>query len=869
LQKVILNRIEAMDLFESLLPHLQSPIRYLGHELNAVRKDPARAEVSFVLAFPDVYEIGISHLGVRILYHLLNDQEGVACDRAYAPWTDLAAKLREQNLPLASQEWRRPLKEFDVLGFSLPHELCYSNVLAMIELAGIPLRAQDRRAGSFPLILGGGPCAGNPEPLAEFFDAFLFGEGEEAVLDISAAVRAWKKSSGGREQLLARLAEIPGVYVPEFFAPEYQADGTIAGVRALRPGYEKVTRRIVADLALAPFPTRPLVPFAEAVHDRVVVEIARGCTRGCRFCHAGIIYRPYRERPAEQVLSLLRESLKATGYEECSLLSLSAGDYSGIENLLQRLIREHHARRVAVSLPSLRVQSLKSPLMKAIQQVRKTGFTIAPEAASERLRRVINKPFTDAELLATAEEVFAHGWKTIKLYFMVGLPTETDEDVFGIGELVQRMDQLGGRYGHPQINLSISALVPKPHTPFQWEPQIERERLERIQDDFRRRFRRGRIHMKWQDARLSRLEGIFSRGDRRLSRLLLRGRELGLGFEGWSEAFNPAGWEQALAAAEVDPAFYTTRPRPETEFFPWDHLDPGVTRDFLLRERQRAYAEAFTDDCRLTGCRESCGVCDLKTVMPRVSPDPGPMPEIEPLEPAQPPPEVRFRYRLRYSRQGASRFLGQLEINRLFVRAVRRAELPMRYSQGFHPLPKLGFGPAPPVGVASEAEYIEVELLKRLPAEEVESRMAAVMPEGMAVRECLELPLQSPPISTMINLFEYRIEAPAGAAWFTPEAVAAFINRATFPILQKREKGERTVDLKDRVKDLQITAEGALKLMLRAGAGAGVKPGEVVQHVFGRSEEEVKELTVMRLRAEFKESRAVRFPGQAVRMRKR
>jgi len=860
-----------MDVFEALLPHLVSPIRYLGHELNAARKDPKGAEVTFALAFPDVYEIGISHLGVRILYHLLNDQEGVACDRAYAPWTDLAARLREKSLPLASQEWRRPLREFDILGFSLPHELCYSNVLAMLELAGIPLRAQDRRAGRWPLVLGGGPCASNPEPLAEFFDAFLFGEGEEAVLEIVAAARAWKKSGRGRDELLARLAEIPGVYVPEFFAPEYQADGTIARVRPLRSGYEKITRRIVADLALAPFPTRPLVPFAEAIHDRVVVEIARGCTRGCRFCHAGIIYRPYRERPAGQVLSLLRESLKTTGYEECSLLSLSAGDYSGIENLLLRVIREHHAKRVAVSLPSLRVQSLTSPLMKAIQQVRKTGFTIAPEAASERLRRVINKPFTDAELLATAEEVFAHGWRKIKLYFMVGLPTETDEDAFGIGDLVQRMDQLGAHYGHPQINLSLSAFVPKPHTPFQWEPQLEPERLERIQGEFRRRFRRGRVHLKWQDPRLSRLEGIFSRGDRRLSRLLLRGRELGLGFEGWSEAFDPAGWEQALAAAEVVPAFYTTRPRPETEVFPWDHLDPGVTRQFLLRERQRAYEEAFTDDCRVTGCRESCGVCDLKTVLPRVSPDLEPMPEIETLEPPQPPPELRFRYRLRYSRRDATRFLGQLEINRLFVRAVRRAGLPMRYSQGFHPLPRVVYGPAPPVGVASEAEYLELEFVKRLPAEEVESRMAAVLPEGMAVLECHELPLQSPPISTMINLFEYRIEAPAGSsgAWFTPEAVQAFKNRATFPILQKREKGERTVDLKDRVKDLQITAEGALRLLLRAGAGAGVKPGEVVQHVFGRSEEEVKELTVMRLRAEFKESRAVRFPGQAVRMRKR
>jgi len=860
-----------MDSFDKLLPHLQSPIRYLGHELNAARKDPHKAELTFALAFPDVYEVGISHLGIQILYHLLNSLEGVACDRAYAPWTDLAAKLRERGMPLASHEWRRPLRDFDVLGFTIPQELCYSNILAMLDLAGIPLLAKDRRLGRWPLILGGGPCAGNPEPLAEFFDAFLFGEGEEAVVEICAAVRAWKGSGADRNDLWNRLAEIRGVYIPEFFEPEYNSDGTIARLRPLRPGSEKVQRRIVADLAAAFFPRKPLLPLAEAIHDRMVVEIARGCTRGCRFCHAGIVYRPYRERPAGQILELARAGLQATGYEECSLLSLSAGDYSGIENLLVRLIREHLDQRVAVSLPSLRVQSLKPGLMKAIQKVRKTGFTIAPEAATERLRRVINKPFTDAELLDTAAQVFAHGWKTIKLYFMVGLPTETEADVEGIADLVQRMDAVGGRFGHPQINLSLSAFVPKPHTPFQWEPQVETDRLERIQAEFRRRFRRGRIRLKWQDPRLSRLEGILSRGDRRLSRLLLRARELGLGFEGWSEEFDPQGWEQALADAGVNPDFYAARPRREAEVFPWDHLDPGVSRQFLLRERGRAFTETLTEDCRLTGCREPCGVCDLKVIEPRLSPPLDLPAEVPPAPVSLAQPDARFRYRLRYSRRGPARFLGQLEIARMLVRAVRRAGLPMRYSQGFHPLPRLVFGPAPPVGVESEAEYLELELSSRMSAEEAGRRLGRVLPEGVLVLEAMEIPLQSPAISSMINLFEYRIEAPEGQGpgWFTREALTALAGRDTFPILQKREKGERTVDLKDRVKGLEITPEGALRLLLRAGSGAGVKPAEVVQHVFGRSEEEVKELKVVRLAAEFKESRAVRFPGQAVRQRKR
>lgn len=860
-----------MDPFEKLLPHLQSPVRYLGRELFAARKDPSQAELTFALAFPDIYEIGISHLGARIIYHVLNSLDGVACDRVYAPWRDLAAQLRGQRLPLVSHEWRRPLREFDLLGFTLPHELCYSNVLNILDLAGIPLLRQDRRDGHWPVILGGGPCASNPEPLADFFDAFLFGEGEAAVVEIVSAVRAWKKSRADRQELLARLAEIPGVYLPEFFAPEYQADGTIARLRALRTGYEKVIRRIIPDLAAAPFPIRPLVPLADAIHDRLVVEIARGCTRGCRFCHAGVIYRPYRERPAEQVLELIRQGLQATGYEECSLLSLSAGDYSQIEPLLAHIIHEHLDRRVAVSLPSLRVQSLKTPLMRAIRQVRKTGFTLAPEAATERLRRVINKPFTEAELMETVEQVFAHGWKTIKLYFMVGLPTETEEDLAAIADLVQRMDELGRRFGHPQINLSLSAFVPKPHTPFQWEPQASLERLEHIQAEFRRRFRRGRVRLKWQSARLSQLEGIFSRGDRRLGRLLLLAHERGLGFEGWSEEFNPAVWEEVLAAAEVAPEFYTTRPRERDEVFPWEHLDPGVSREFLWREHERARQEAFTPDCRVAGCLESCGVCDHQTLTPRLSEPLGFEPEekAEAHRPAQ--PEIRFRYRIRYSRGGDLRFLGQLEINRLFVRAVRRAGLPMRYSQGFHPLPRLVFGPAPPVGVASEAEYLEVELNHRLPAAEVEKRLQAVLPEGMTLRETLEIPLQSPAISSMINLFEYRIEPPPGERkeWFSPEALRAFAERQEFLMVQHREKGERTVNLKERVKGMELTPEGALRLWLRAGAGPGVKPGEVVQQVFGLSEDEVKDLWITRVAAEFKESRAVRFPGQAVRRRSR
>ena len=563
---------------DDLLIRVQAPIRYLNREINSWRKNPEKTQLKAALCFPDLYEIGISHLGHRLLYHILNNHPDILCDRAYAPWPDFAALLKKESVPYYGLESKLPLKSFDLMGFTLPNELCYSNILYMLDLARIPLRAEERREGSWPLVIGGGPCASNPEPVSAFFDAFFFGEADQAILEIAELLIKWKKQGDGKkESLLIELSKIPGVYVPEFYQPELK-DTKLSAMKP-RPGApEKVLRRILPDLDQSYFPVRELVPYAEAVHDRYVIEIARGCTRGCRFCHAGIIYRPYRERSLNNVLELARQGLKATGYEECSLLSLSAGDYSAIEELIVNLIIEHYPKRVSVSLPSLRVSSLSPVLLEAIKRVRKTGFTIAPEAGTERLRRALNKPITDQEIFETAEKVLKAGWRTLKFYFMIGLPTETDEDIMGIVKLAKSLSAMSRRIQpSAQLNLSISGFIPKPHTPFQWEEQAGINELFEIQKKIKSELHRDRSRLKTENPENSFLEGVFSRGGRELCGLIEAAHKKGLCFDGWTEQFKFDSWLQAFQEQGIDPEQYL-KARDDNFVFPFEHLYSGVSR---------------------------------------------------------------------------------------------------------------------------------------------------------------------------------------------------------------------------------------------------------------------------------------------------
>jgi radical SAM family uncharacterized protein len=576
-------------MYEDFLPLVAKPARYIDNEVNAVHKDFAKVRTKVCLFFPDTYEVGMSHIGLRILYHILNSREDTACERVFAPWTDYEQRLRAAGRPLTSLESNLPLSSFDIVGFTLQYELSYTNVLSGLRLAAIPVRSRDR-GDSDPVVIAGGPCAVNPEPLADFMDVFFLGEAEEAVHEIVELRQQHRE----RENYLRALAERNGFYVPAHSKPS-------------------VRRRSLAHLPSAPYPGLPLLPLMKPVHDRVSVEVARGCIRGCRFCQAGVIYRPYRERSPEAVRALLDESLRCTGYEELSLASLSSGDYSEIQTLIPELMKRYRDSRVSISLPSLRVGTLTPDMVKAIAATRKTGFTLAPEAGTERLRRVINKPVSDRDLMDAAEAIFRNGWSVLKLYFMIGLPTETAEDLGGIVRLCRELFALGKKASrrHVQLNVSVSTFVPKPHTPFQWhgmDTVEETRRKQQILRDAARPYRGIRLSL--HDAWTSFCEGLLSRGDRRLAPVILRVWRQGGRFDGWDEHHDPELWARCCAEESIDPAWYANRDRPYDEPLPWDHIDCGVTRRFLMVEDRKARKPVPRTvlDCKTTQCF-GCAAC--------------------------------------------------------------------------------------------------------------------------------------------------------------------------------------------------------------------------------------------------------------------
>jgi radical SAM family uncharacterized protein len=596
-------------LLDRILPTVSKPARYTGGEWNSVVKEWEACDVRWALAFPDTYEIGMSNLGLAILYDRLNSQEGVLAERVYAPWVDMEAAMRAAGLSLFSLESRRPLAEFDVVGFSLPYEQLYTNLLNILDLAGLPLWAAERDEGH-PLVIAGGGATYNPEPLADFLDAFVLGDGEDVVLDITAAIDESKRRGGTREGLLRRLAGIPGVYVPRFYEVAYHKDGTVAEVRPTVPEARMpVRKRIVA--SLPPPVTRHVVPYVDTVHNRAAIEIQRGCTRGCRFCHAGMVYRPVRERPVDEILDAVDAIVANTGFEEIALLSLSSSDYSQIETLVRELVALHGDRHLSVSLPSLRIESVSVDLMDQLQATgRRSSFTFAPEAATERLRGVINKPIADEDLLTVAEEVYSRGWKTIKLYFMIGHPTQALDDVAAIVDLAMGVRAVGRREmgRKAQVNVGISTLVPKPHTPFQWVPLADEEEIRAQQDYLKENLRGPGLKLNWNNYQETLLEAVLSRGDRRLGAVIHRAWQLGARFDAWSDQFKVEAWRQAFREAGLEIGFYTRRPRALEEVFPWDHIDAGVTKTFLARD----YEASLRGETRLD-CREQCYACGILT----------------------------------------------------------------------------------------------------------------------------------------------------------------------------------------------------------------------------------------------------------------
>ncbi len=609
-----------VEISDKILSAVEKPTRYTGGEMNSVKKDLKTVHTRFAFCFPDVYEIGMSHLGIKILYHLLNSVDGIYCERVYTPWPDMQEKMRENHLPLFSLETHDAVSEFDFVAFTLQYEMSYSNILNMLDLANIPLLAKDRTEED-PLVCVGGPCAYNCEMLADFVDFVMLGEGEEEILDVMHAYHECKKAGKTRLEFLKTIAPIEGIYVPSFYDVTYFEDGRVKSIEPnCAEAPKKVKKRIIKDLDKVFYPEKIVVPFGSIVHDRIMLEVFRGCIRGCRFCQAGYIYRPVREKEPDTLVDCAQKLIDNTGYEELSLSSLSTSDYTKLKEFTEKLTALTEEEKVSLSLPSLRIDNFSIGLMQQVQKVRKSGLTFAPEAGSQRLRDVINKGITEEDVLKSADLVFRGGWNNVKLYFMIGLPTETDEDVLAIAELARKVLRCyyaipkGERASNVNVTVSVSSFVPKPFTPFQWEKQNPTEEFVRKQKLLKEELTDKHISLKWHDSKTSSLEGVFARGDRRLGKVLLRAHELGCLFDSWDDFFRPDLWQQAFQDCGINPEFYNRRLRSEDEIFPWDHVDIGVTKRFFLSEKHRAYEAVVTPNCRVkcAGCGASCfggGVC--------------------------------------------------------------------------------------------------------------------------------------------------------------------------------------------------------------------------------------------------------------------
>ncbi len=826
-------------LLEDILPRVQKPSRYLGGELNAVCKPPRPGGVRIALAFPDLYDVGLSNLGVLILYRMLNDLPGVVAERTYAPGVDLEALLRERGLPLFSWETKTPLAEFDAIGFSLQYELSAVNVLTMLDLAGIPLRGE-ARDDRHPLILAGGPCAYHPEPYAPFIDAFVIGDGEPVIAALVECVRETRGRP--REERLRALGEIRGVYVPLLQPLVHGPGGEILPA----PGAPGVRRSLLPDLDGAPFPTDMIVPFTEQVHDRVSLEVLRGCTHGCRFCQAGMTYRPVRERGLARLVELGAETVSRTGYDEVSLSSLSTCDHSRVRQLVAQALERLAPHGVSVALSSLRTDSFSIELAEMVAAAKRSGLTFAPEAATPRLRGLINKWIPDEELLATTTAVLERGWNRVKLYFMIGLPTERDDDVEAIAELSREVLRRG-REVQPraQVSVSVATFVPKPFTPFQWEAQISLAETRRRQGILRNLLRGGRIQLRPHEPGLSWLEGIISRGDRRVGELIELAWREGCRLDAWSEYFDLAKWRAAIEKWGLAPESFLVERNPNAPL-PWDHIDALVTKEFLRAELEKAKSregeEALTSDCR-TGCHD-CGVLREGEAACRemIRTWASGREESERWSPGPPPRTIweepdAMRIRFRFTKERRIALLSHLELQNALARTLRRAGVPVAYTQGFSPHMKLALGDALPVGMSSEGEYADVRLRAPLDPAVFAARVNAVCPPGVRVTGATQAILTAPSLTSRTAAASYRVGLRRlGTERADLEArLEAFRDRSEFVIERVVKKGGRTkttsIDVRALVHSAgvkEIDGEIVLEAMIGRRDGNLGRPRELL-----------------------------------------
>ncbi|MFH1007478.1 MAG: TIGR03960 family B12-binding radical SAM protein [Candidatus Latescibacterota bacterium] len=885
---------------EALLPLVTKPGRYLGNEPNVIRKNPDDVAFQMVLAFPDLYDIGESYVGFGILYHLINKRDDALAERVFAPWMDMEAKLRERDLPLFSLETTRPLTEFDAIGFTLHYELTYTNILNMLDLAGIPLHSV-KRTEKMPLILAGGPCAYNPEPLSPFIDAFLVGDGEEAIGEIIDTIKESRGAGRTRRETLRALAHIQGMYVPAFYEATYASDGTFSGTIPTVQGVPTaVQARIIPTLSPENYPARPIVPLIDVSHDHLSTEIMRGCSRGCRFCSAGMLYRPVRERPVADISAQAEAALAATGLDGLSLLSLSTSDYSEITSLVEKLNDQFAAEGVAISLPSLRTDAFSVGLAEAVSRVRKSGLTFAPEAGTQRLRDVINKKVTEDDLLGAAKIAYEKGWNLIKLYFMIGLPTETYADLDGIVDLVGKVARIARGNGGKSLNVSISPFSPKPNTPFQWDPQ---DTISSLRDKclyLSKHIPRKSVHLRWRDPEVTGIETLLARGDRKISHVIHRAWEKGAKFDEWSEHFDFSRWTSALddlgIALEDE-----LGPRIPGSPLPWEIIKSGIRSDFLLREREKAARAEVTPDCR-TGACTGCGIRDLgykrqfaKTPFVAENPENAQDAERQKIaessatlaaptvkssegegatagtegqfgrkvrkrRSAAAPSMALTKVRLRYAKEEEMRFIGHLDVTRAFDRAIRQARIPIAYSQGFHPHPKAAFGPPLALGLESVAEYVDLQLSEPYPWDIVAS-LNNVLPPGIRIVEAKPIFGKTPALNAAINAATYRVSLPGDGD--LTRAVEDLLASSSVMLRRTTPKGTKEVDVRSGVRELSLTPD-ALRMMITLGQQSSPRPIELLEHLLGWPSDRILSLGIIRTELSIERNGSTLNPMQAI-----